>query len=129
MRDIEAQAPVVASVSGHPTAGFSVQDTEAAANSLADPNPPSTDPTALRPPGSPDHQHDLVTEHDPALSAAMPEDDTPPAEEDEDDDSLEHPPDNAPFVAPPPNYRFSPWEELKAHGNLLYSEKPVVESK
>ena len=119
--DIEVQAPVVASVSGHPTAGFSVQDTEAAAKSLAGPKP-SADPTPAHPPGS--LPPDIVTEHDPALSAAMPEDDTTPAEV-EDDDGLEHPPDNAPFVAPPPNYRFSPWEELKTHGNLLYSEKPV----
>ena len=61
---------------------------------------------------SPEHRMLMVEVHD-----------NPPAEED-DDDGLEHPPDNAPFVAPPPNYRFSPWEELKTHGNL-YSEKPV----
>ena len=60
----------------------------------------------------------------PALSAAMPDDDTA-ATEVEDDDGLEHPPDNAQFTAPPKDYRFSPWEELKTHSNLLYSEKPI----
>ena len=66
----------------------------------------------------------MVTESDPSLAAAMPDDETSPADV-EDDDGLDHPPDNAPFSAPPPNYRFSPWEELKSHGNLLYSEKPI----
>ena len=176
-REAKPPASVVASVSGHPTAGFDVHDAEAAAASLATSLPPATKPSALEmiasvkallkqePEGSKERrallglkseyerdlqaqlereglshgslvvkeglerleqrrERDLVTESDPSLAAAMPDDDTSPADA-EDDDGLDHPADNAPFVAPPPNYRFSPWEELKCHGNLLYSEKPV----
>ena len=28
-------------------------------------------------------------------------------------------------MAPPKDYRFSPWEELKTHENLLYSESAI----
>ena len=47
------------------------------------------------------------------------------ADVDDDDDGLEHPSDNAPITAPPKDYKFSPWEELKTHANLLYSEAPI----
>ena len=175
-QEAKTLASVVASVSGHPTAGFDVHDAEAAAASLATSPPPATKASALEmiasanallkqePEGSEGRralldlkseyeidlqaqlereglshgslvvkeglerlrrqERDLVTESDPSLAAAMPDDDTSPADV-EDDDGLDHPADNAPFVAPPPNYRFSPWEELKCHGNLLYSEKPI----
>ena len=74
--------------------------------------------------GGPPSKPDVYTESDPALAAALPDEDTSPAEV-EDDDGLEHPTDNAHFTAPPPNYRFSPWEKLKTHAHFLYSLKPL----
>ena len=114
----------VASISGHPTAGFSVTDAEAAAAQLNGSNDKDQ--------GSRDHhpgEQSSVYTSDPSLTAAMPDDDTSPMEA-EDDDGLEHPADNAPFSAPPKDYRFSPWEELKTHSILLYSLAPLeVKSK
>ena len=42
---------------------------------------------------------DIVTESDPSLAAAMPDDENSPADV-EDDDGLDHPSDNAPLKAP-----------------------------
>ena len=47
---------------------------------------------------------------------------TPP---DDDDDGGNHPPEDAPAVAPPPNYVFEPWEELKTYSSLLYDANPI----
>ena len=110
---------LVASVSGHPTSVFGLADTETAAKSLS--HVESHD--ILSPPAA-GPESGVVTESDPTLAAAMPDDDTAAADDD-DDDGLEHPSDNAPIVAPPKDYRFSPWEELKTHENLLYSESAI----
>jgi hypothetical protein len=110
----------VASMSGHPTSIFDLADTETAAKSLSH----HADQGGLASPAA-DPSSVVVTESDPTLAAAMPEDDTSAADVDDDDDGLEHPSDNAPIIAPPKDYKFSPWEELKMHANLLYSEAPI----
>ena len=110
---------LVASVSGHPTSVFGLADTETAAKSLS-----HVESHDILPPPAAGPESGVVTESDPTLAAAMPDDDTAAADDD-DDDGLEHPSDNAPIVAPPKDYRFSPWEELKTHENLLYSESAI----
>ena len=115
-----ASPATVASMSDHPTSIFDLADTETAAKSLSHHvgqgglASPAADPSPV-----------VVTESDPTLAAAMPEDDTSATDVDDDDDGLEHPSDNAPIIAPPKDYKFSPWEELKTHANLLYSETPI----
>ena len=47
---------------------------------------------------------------------------TPP---DDDDDGGNHPPEDASVTAPPPNYVFEPWEELKTYSSLLYDANPI----
>ena len=118
-RQLTAPPSTVASISGHPTAGFSVTDAETAAAQL--------NGNFDQDQGSRDHhpggQPSIYTS-DPSMTAAMPDDDTSPVEA-EDDDGLEHAADNTPFSAPPKDYKFSPWEELKTHSNLLYSLAPI----
>jgi hypothetical protein len=109
----------VASMSGHPTSIFDLADTETAAKSLSHQVGQGGLASAADPSSG------FVTESDPALAAAIPDDDISAADVDDDDDGLEHPSDNAPFTAPSKDYKFSPWEELKTHANLLYSETAI----
>ena len=114
------QRLAVASMSGHPTSIFDLADAETAAKALSHHESQGNQAPSPALPAS-----GVVTDSDPTLAAAMPEDDTAAADADDDDDGLEHPSDNAPITAPPKDYRFSPWEELKTHANLLYSEQAI----
>ena len=66
---------LVASVSGHPTSVFGLADTETAAKSLS-----HVESHDILPPPAAGPESGVVTESDPTLAAAMPDDDTAAAE-------------------------------------------------
>ena len=93
----------VASMSGHPTSIFDSADTETAAKSLSHQVGQGGLASAADP------STGLVTDSDPALASTIPDDDISTADVDDDDDGLEHPSDNAPFTAPPKDYKLLPY--------------------